>query len=279
MKTASSPEKSWIPLLLAACACLIAACGAAASAPTQAALAPVSGAKLLVTVYISPTPDAAEWQATLRAQPPTATPEPATVEPTATPYIGVFLGEAGGVDDSSALAAIQQLQAQREAATPVPEPISRCPRQPDEAFGTFWRSAGLAADQIGCPADAPVPYSGVSQLFERGVMYRTPDGELWAITPRGEPEGRFWYAAQPPAAAADSISPPAGLRAPGPRFSAFWQSDADLRSRLGFAQTDEVPTTFTVQHFQNGTLLLDNSAGQVWLLSGVSETGSALGPY
>lgn len=277
MKTTASYATLWV-VLLAICARMLAACGPEAPAPTQVALAPAGNAKLLATVDISPTPDAAQWQATLRAQPPTETPLPATPEPTATAYIGVFLGEAGSIDDSSALAAIQQLQAQRDAATPVPDAGNRCPRQPDEAFGTFWRADALAG-QIGCPADAPTPYNGVSQLYERGVIYRTPDGELWAITPRGEGGGQFWYAAQPPDVPLEDVSAPPGLRPPGQRFAAFWQSNIDVRDRLGFAQTDVVGTSFTVQHFQNGTLVLDNSAGQVWLLVGTGDTGPAAGPY
>src|SRR5690606_15318610 len=154
--------------------------------------------------------------------------------------------------------AVEQFQAQREVATLPPDRLSVCPMQPDEAFGTLWRAAGPQVEALGCPADAPTPFSGVSQLFERGVMYRTPDGELWAITPRGEPTGLYWYAAQPPDVTLEGVSAPPNLRPPGQRFAAFWQSRQDLREQLGFAQTDEVATTFTVQYFQNGALLLDN---------------------
>jgi len=264
----------WLALL----ALLMAACQPAATDPTAIAFAPSSQTKLLATVYISPTPDEAQRQATERAQPLTATAEPATVAPTATVYVGVFIGESGSLDDSSALAAIEQIQTQRDAPTAAPDRLAACPMQPDEGFGTTWRSAALAAE-LGCPAEAPVPYSGVSQLFERGAMYRTPDGELWAVTPRGDPTGQFWYAAQAPAVTVEGVSAPANLRPPGQRFAAFWQSRQDLRDRLGFAQTDEIATTFTVQHFQNGTLLLDNSAAQVFVFIGVSDNGPAFGPY
>jgi len=264
----------WLTLF----ALLFAACQPAATEPTSAALAPSSQAKLLATVYISPTPDEAQQQATERAQPPTPTPEPATIVPTATIYVGVFIGESGSLDDPSALAAIDQIQAQPHVPTAAADRLAACPMQPDEAFGTFWRSQTLV-QQLGCPAEAPTPYSGISQLFERGAMYRTPDGELWAVTTRGDPTGQFWYAAQPPEVSVEGLTAPANLRPPGQRFAAFWQSRQDLRDRLGYAQTDQIATTFTVQYFQNGALLLDNSAAQVFVFMGVGETGPAFGPY
>lgn len=59
---------------------------------------PVTPVKLLATVYISPTPNAGEREATRLAQPVmTATPAP-TRTPQATVYVGIFLGagEDGG---------------------------------------------------------------------------------------------------------------------------------------------------------------------------------------
>lgn len=271
-----SRRMRWAALF--ACLLIASACQPAAPEPTAVALAPANQAKLLATVYMSPTPDEAQRQATARAQPPTATPEPPTPLPTATVYVGVFMGESGSLDDASALAAIEQLQAQRSAPTPAPDRIAVCPMQPDEGFGTAWRSAQMAAE-LGCPAESPIPFSGVSQLFERGAMYRTPDGELWAVALRGEPTGQFWYAAQPPQGSADGLSAPANLRLPGPRFIGLWQSRQEIRDLLGFAQTDEIGTTFTIQHFQNGTLLLDNSAAQVFVFIGVGDSGPAFGPY
>jgi hypothetical protein len=264
----------WLVLVL-----VVAACQPDAAAPTSVALVAVTPVKLLATVYISPTPDAAQQQATLLAATATATAPPNTPTATATVYVGVFMGEAGSLDDSAALAAINQLQAQRDAPTAVPDRLSVCPLQPDESFGTLWRAAGALADELGCPAALPTPFSGISQVYERGVMYRTPDGELWAFTPRGDPTGQYWYAEQPPQVSVEGVSAPTNLRAPGQRFAAFWQAQPQLRDRLGFAQTDEVRTTFTVQLFQNGALLLDNSAAQVWLMVGTGDTGPALGPY
>lgn len=260
-------------------ALVVAACQPDGAAPTSVALAPMTPVKLLATVYISPTPDAAQQQATLLASTATATAPPSTPTATPTVYIGVFVGEAGSLDDSAALAALDQLQTQRDAPTAVPDRLSVCPLQPDEAFGTLWRAAGALADELGCPAALPTPFSGISQVYERGVMYRTPDGELWAFTPRGDPTGQFWYAAQPPQVSIEGVSAPTNLRPPGQRFAAFWQAQPQIRERLGFAQTDEVGTTFTVQLFQNGALLLDNSAAQVWLMVGTGDSGPAMGPY
>src|SRR5439155_19545759 len=61
--------------------------------------------KSLATVFLSPTPDAPQAQATVDSRRPTDTPMPPTFTPTPTPYVGIFMGEptfsAGGIIPTS----------------------------------------------------------------------------------------------------------------------------------------------------------------------------------
>ncbi len=155
--------------------------------------------------------------------------------------------------------------------------FANCPQMPDDRFGTLWRTNADASAALGCPADIAIPYSGTTQVFEHGVMYFTPDGAIWAITP-GDPSGQFWYAAHAPDVPDSSILPPDGLRVPIFGFGAFWRGVPGVRDALGFATTDEASITFVVQSFQNGTLLHDGGAGQTFIMTGGSS-GTAYGPY
>lgn len=248
-------------------------------APTAVALAPSNAPKQLATVYMSPTPDAAEQQATRLAARPTLAPAAATATATPTVYVGVFLGEAASLDDVSGMAAVA-LQATSAQPPAPPDRLSTCPLPPDERFGTNWRAATSLVSSIGCPADVAVPYSGMAQIFERGAMYLTPDGELWAVTTASsQGEGRFWYAAGRPETSGEPGSPPAGLRAPSPALLPYWQALPELRDAIGWARAEGQRADFTVQLFQNGTLLLDNSAGQVFILMTAGDRGPAYGPY
>lgn len=81
-------------LLIALAACSSSLGGSENPTPT-----PVTPVKLLATVFVSPTPNAGEREATRLAQPaPTSTPVPTQIPPP-TVYVGTFLG-AGAPDGS-----------------------------------------------------------------------------------------------------------------------------------------------------------------------------------
>jgi hypothetical protein len=253
---------------------LLAACGAQAT-PTPSSL-PTAGAKLLATVYISPTPNDAEQQATRFAALQTPTAEPVIPTATPTPYVGVFLGAADEAEDGP-LPTVALLVRAEDASPTAPNAIlEACPRAPDEVFGTLWLTDPNATATIGCPTGDTVTYSGSAQIFERGVMYFNAEGAIWAVTAGG---GRFWYVTQPPPADESPISAPEGLRVPQFGFGAVWRGIEGVRDALGFARTDEQSATFTVQGMQGGLLLFDTSAGQVFVLLGNGAQGTAFGPY
>jgi hypothetical protein len=231
--------------------------------------------KQLATVYMSPTPNTAELDATRLASRPTATDVLPTAPPSATPYIGVFLGEAESASGEN-LPIVNPALFEDEAGFALPtEPALSCPVQSDAIFGENWRTDAAVAQALGCPTDVAIQFEGTFQLFERGVMYwRGADGAIWAIAPGTA--GRFWFVANARPAEDTPITAPEGLRVPTLGFGNVWRGVAGVQDALGFARTDEQAAAFTSQPFQGGTLLLDGSSGQVFALVG---DGVAYGPY
>jgi hypothetical protein len=253
----------------------IAACQPEATATPFAAVEASPGPKQLATVYMSPTPNQAEQEATRSANRPTLTVAPPTPVPTVTPYIGVFLGEAETAGDETMPIVDPTLFADEQVfELPTERPIA-CPSQADPVFGTNWSADPAVMQALRCPTQPAITFRGTAQVFERGVMYwREDTGEIWAIA-MGE-TGRFWFAANPPPAEETPITAPEGLRVPTLGFGNVWRGVAGVRDGLGFARTDEQPTEFSYQAFEGGALLSDGSSGQVFALVGAN---TAFGPF
>jgi hypothetical protein len=248
---------------------VLAGCGQATVTPEV--LTPASMPKVLATVFISPTPNSAEAQATLGAITATPTIPAATASSQPTAYVGVFLGEVepeeGGIPFTNstqvALGGLPTLDA----------PAAACSIPIDEVFGTTWLDDPSVRERIGCPIENAALSIGTLQIFERGVMYWRSTGEIWAISPGN---GRYWYVASAPPVPPGEISAPEGLRAPVLGFGAVWRGVEGVRDALGFATTDEEQAEITLQRFQGGALLADRSSGQVFVLFADS---TAAGPY
>lgn len=241
-----------------------------ASAPTESVLE----VKQLATVYISPTPGEVELQATRRAFTATPSPLAAAPTPTATAYVGVFLGEVQA-DEGPALG----LELLHVPPTPdrVATQLPTCQTLPDTVFGSGWSADTAVTGALGCPVQDTAQFRGVTQVFERGVMYwRGDTGEIWAIASSGPAAGRFWHVPQAAEAMNEDIQPPGGLRVPVRGFGGVWRNTPDVRDALGFARTDEQELAMQSQRFDRGQLFLDGSAGLVFALI---MDGSAYGPF
>lgn len=262
-------DERWVSRWLLA-ALLLAGCAAAAPTPTPAP-PPV---KLLATVFISPTPDADQRRATLMAAPPTLAPV-ASPSPTATAYVGVFLGEAevGEAGPAMLPALSGELALPDLAATRLPA----CDIPPDPVFGANWNADARVTAALGCPIQIAAQFRGVTQVFERGAMYwRGDTDEVWAIAISGPSAGRYWYVQAPGQADnTDTLAPP-GLRVPVRGFGAVWRGVPAAREALGFARTGEQDLGMQSQRYELGLLLLDALAGQVFALV---VDGTAYGPY
>lgn len=268
----SLKSRLWIVVLLLVIMLFIVACSNNAVSLVPTYTPPAVQPKILATVYLSPTPNAEQRQALAAANPPTATP---LVIPTATatPYVGVFLGEVDSGDDGGAAIA-PALLAGATSNVPVTLAVGpACPSQADVAFGTRWAENVDVSTALGCPTEAAGNYQGTLQIFERGVMYYSPTGEIWAISPT---LSRVWSALNPPPVSQGDIIVPEGMLAPSQGFGAVWRGLPGVQDALGFARSPEQSTKLVTQKFQNGLLLADGGSGQVFVLL---ADGRAFGPY
>ena len=253
--------------------CTLTACtGEASPTPT-----PQSISMELATVFISPTPNDEEAAATRALVTVTSLPPTSTIVPTETPYVGSFRGEV-------------QVEADFvEILTPIFAPVSsnaqptanaeRCIANPiDTPYLTAWRTNPTVSERMGCPIQGGFGIFGESQLFENGVMYFYPElNAIWAIRVQsGTNRGVYDYLENPPEGSTIGMQPPVGLLVPGATFGNMWLSVPGLREEMGFARTDAERVPMGLQRFENGTFLLDASAGQVFAL--VTDR-TVLGPF
>jgi hypothetical protein len=273
-KSANAVNPVYILLLLI----VLAAC-APDTPPTPTAIALADMPKQLATLFASPTPNDAERQATLaavRASTPIAALP--TIVPTETPYIGVFLGA------SSRAANLPQFDQPlpttiAQASTPGAPP---CVIPIDTEFSLNWELDPSIREGLRCPTEPAFAYVGVNQLFERGVMYYLPSGEIYTFTLAGDARGRLWYAPQAPPDQGWTVDAPPGLRMPISGFGAVWKAVDGVRQALGFARTEEQSVSLRLQRFEGGALLLDGSAGQTFALVGLPSLngeGRVYGPF
>lgn len=254
---------------------VLAGCSAAPNVEDLPTLSPslpnAQRPKRLATVYISPTPNAAEQQATRLAMPPTANPF-ATPEPTLTPtvYVGLFLG-----DSARTMPQVNDTDLLGMAPPTITVIAPRCTLNADtDILGTRWQSSPLVTRGLGCAIEGLVPFGGTMQVFDNGAMYAADTDTLWAI--RVGEAGRYWtLEGRPDVETVELVAPP-GYLPPSGSFNAMWQGVDGVRDALGWAQTAEIRVDMAYQRFEGGTLFYDGETGQVYALL---IDGSAYGPF
>ncbi len=233
--------------------------------------------KILATLYVSPTPNDQQRDATrLAADVVTPTLAPSRT-PAPTAYVGVFLGESGAAD-GDILNADPARFAGTLAATFPTLGAPGCAYPVDAVFGTSWTTNSAAVSDLGCAGEPVHSYVGTEQIFEHGVMMWIPTNEIWALVPSGGIDGRYWYVEQAPPDQGWTVPPPSGLRMPEQGFGAVWKAVDGVRQALGFARTEEQSASLALQRFEKGALLRDATAGQTFILIG-GDTGSTYGSY
>jgi len=254
-----------IGLLLAACQ----------PAETSAPLPTDTPARVLATAVISPTPNPDQVRATQAASSPTPAPATPTLDPSPTPYIGVFIGE---VERDNSSVNVQEpffAPAVSIFAQPTANP-ARCGTPIDPVYVRAWSQTDRVNQALGCPIQVAFGFFGQVQLFEQGIMYRRDETrEVWAITSDGE-AGRYWYVDQPPQVSVQGMTAPDGLLPPAGDFAVVWLNVAGLRDAIGYARTEPSEIAMGAQRFASGTFLLDGSAGQVYALV---IDGRLFGPF
>lgn len=255
---------------------LLVGCTGTAPAATPTAQAVV---KMLATVEISATPNADEQAATRAASSPTPLPPTATIIPSETPYIGIFIGEAEQPEGFAVIDAPffgdTSIAAQPTANANV------CNIPIDAAFVPIWQETAVVRRRLGCPIQQGFGFFGSLQVFESGVMYFYPDfNAVWAILrstqPQSPAEGRFEYLENPPQGSLTGVPTNPPLLLPDGVFADMWIAVPDLRSDIGYAISEVGEASMGLQRFDNGTFLYDATSEQVYALV---IDGTVLGPY
>ena len=272
----SQKELSAVLLLVLGCLTLltVSACQSRDTPVTPTAVVLV---RRLATVAPTATPNEAELQATQQALFSTPTMAPPTATPTQTPYVGVFIGEAVPEDSGLGINPLQlYILPTRDVTGNIPLICTIDPAT--VVFGTAWRSDTYAVDGLRCPIQESYGFDGKVQIFEGGAMYRNPQtNEVWAISPGTVLQnGRYWYEDQPPVMSTLGIEAPPGRYVPREAFGATWANNPQLRELMGYATTQEQDISVNLQRFEGGTLFLDATVGQVFVLL---VNGEALGAY
>jgi hypothetical protein len=268
---------AWWAILIIGLLWVLSGCSPAET-PASEAQYPEDLPKQLATVYISPTPGDDERRATTIASRPTITVQVPTAIPTATVYVGVFLGDSSGEDGGGSLLDPAVFEGTLIANIPTLE-APTCLIPTDPLFGTNWAANSTLSETLACAGEPVTSYVGTTQIFERGVMYFIPSGEIWVIAPGGTSGGQYWYVPQAPPDQGWEVPPPEGLRMPTLGFGAVWKAVDGVRQTLGFARTDEQAASISIQRFDGGALFLDSSAGQTFALIGDQSSGTAYGPF
>jgi hypothetical protein len=271
--------------------------------------------KQLATVYVSPTPalpdvQATQIRATLDSALPTATLIPATLTPTTTPYVGIFLGVStfspGDVLNQRPLGTRSPRQAavSQPGVAPVgiptvavvgsfPTPITgasnpvsagACPTPPAAPFVNAAQNP-LVRQQLGCPTAAAYATNMVQQSFQKGVMIWRDTRQIYALSTAAIQQNASvdtlwvladqWNDSLP--ASDGAFTPPDGLLQPVRGFGYVWRNTQAIRDALGWALAGEQPYQGTWQDFERGWMLT-GADGRVYAMSPGNPTGLHFGP-
>jgi len=251
----------------------LAACDTLSGAANNATATPPAIAKVLATVFISPTPNPEQAAATRQASSPTPLPPTLTIIPSETPYIGIYVGDAPR--DEGFAVITEPLFGDDVPVDPTANP-EVCSIPIDSPYVTAWGTNSIVNRRLGCPIQVGFGFFGEAQLFDTGVMYHRPEtGEIWAVL--ADPgRSEFFYLENPGEASTTGIEVPLGQQLPRGIFASMWLGVQNLRNRMGFPQTEVQEVAMGLQRFENGTFLLDATSEQLYALI---VDGTVYGPF
>ncbi len=277
----------WLTALLAMTA--LAGCATATPAPDPDG--PIltsfdSLPKSLATVFLSPTPNAPQVQATIDSHRPTDTPVPPTFTPTPTPYVGIYMGAPtigpgeiiptgtrGPIIVTMAPQRGTKVAANPNRNNPPVAAAQSCAAQPAQPFANAIKNP-LVQQKIGCPVGQPITVKLVAQAFQTGFMFWRDTREIYVLSTAGIQKGaatdtfwRFpdnWNESMP--ASDPAQVPPAGLLQPVRGFGYVWRSNATVHNSLGWALSTEQPFDSTWQNFEHGWMMTNLGGGVLALV-------------
>jgi len=237
--------------------------------PTQVAIL-----KEVATVFISPTPNPQQAEATRLAVTPTIAPPTPTIIPSATPYIGVFIGQAQRDDGFTSVN--EPLFADVSVGIAPTADASRCRVAIDPNYLRLWLTNSAISSALGCPIQEGFGFFGQSQIFENGVMYLNDEtGELWAVLASADERTQVFSLTSAPSQDLTGLVAPPGLLIPEGRFANMWLSVENLQTLLGFAITPPQTSAINIQRYDSGSFFFDVTSGEIFAFE---NYGTAFGP-
>jgi hypothetical protein len=211
--------------------------------------------KILVTVWLSPTP-----------QPTPAAPN----LPTATPVPTLPLPTSVALQPTLPLATIPPPPAL--PVTPTVEE-SECPKPP-KPFRNVWRDNQTVKEWLGCPQGSPRQIALAFQPFEHGLMlWRGSDRSIFILSQQGD---QWWRLDDTFRDGQDSESdpgliPPEGLLQPVRGFGKVWRQNGFVREALGWATSPETEYVATWQDFEDGWMLTAPGGQTLYVMTPTGE--------
>ena len=248
-------------------AAILAGC-TSSGAPTPPSPVGLRNPKSLATVFISPTPDVPQEQASPAAP---VSPPPAGLAPTATatPYIGIFMGAAQVEEIEGPVSG----SAGALSATSPPAASGACAIPPASPFNNAWTANPVLRERLRCPVNAGFGLRLVQQPFERGIMFWRETGDIYALSVQSIQQGSAadiywrttdtWQEGQPESDPA--FSAPEGRLQPIRGFGNAWRNNPTLRDALGWATGPEGWFDSFWQDFEGGWMMV-GPGGQVFAL-------------
>jgi hypothetical protein len=196
--------------------------------------------------------------------------------------------------------AINQLIALAEQATVLPpgflpavtpgvvQPVSTapvsatCPFPPPGGFGAVYLADPTLNQQLGCPIGQPpnvTTSTSATQVFERGSMMwlQGVPNLIYALFNSGRFQ-RFDDTYNPNADPfTGGETPPPGMREPVRGFGKVWRQYPNVRADLGWALSEEMGNTATLQRFDRGQMLYLPQRGDILVL--VEDPGGLTGAW
>lgn len=153
--------------------------------------------------------------------------------------------------------------------TPLPVAPVACPWSLPAALNSLLAGDPGLSTALGCPSGTPVRFAGAAQVFQNGMMYYL-DGaprSIYVLTI----DGRYhryddtWVQGVDPDSGGEV--PPPGLIEPIRGFGKVWRQNPDVRTSLGWAITNELGDTATVQYFERGRAIYLPVRGETVILA------------
>lgn len=153
--------------------------------------------------------------------------------------------------------------------TPLVVPTVNCPWATPPALAAVLATDPALGTALGCASGTPTHYAGAAQVFQDGIMYYL-DGSPKSIYVLMV-DGRYrrfddtWTQGVDPESGGEI--PPTGLIEPIRGFGKVWRTNSDVRAALGWAITNELGDTATVQFFERGRAVYLPVRGETIILA------------